>query len=165
MEYPGYSKCHADTAAGIFLVPNGNVNVIGTSAGWIVSGQTVTTTGCEFHYLYRDRHYTPQSTESRNLRFTNYKGMKDTEGNEIGLDGRTFPFSLYETDSSYNTTGANKIETIDSDENATVNFTSIEYTEDMVNAHADGDFYYVKTVVSSSRNVVKNKTPLWKKAQ
>ena len=29
----------------------------------------------------------------------------------------------------------------------------------------DGDFYDVKTVVSSSRNVVKNKTPLWKKAQ
>ena len=29
----------------------------------------------------------------------------------------------------------------------------------------DGDFYDVKTVVSSSRNVVKNKTPLWEKAQ
>ena len=27
----------------------------------------------------------------------------------------------------------------------------------------DGDFYDVKTVVSSSRNVVKNKTPLWEK--
>ena len=28
---------------------------------------------------------------------------------------------------------------------------------------SDGDFHDVKTVVSSNRNVVKNKTPLWKK--
>ena len=108
-----------------------------------MSGGTVTTDGCEFHYLYKDRHYTPQTTEARNLRFTNFKGMKDAAGNEIGLNGRTFPFSLYETDSTYNTAGVNKIETIDSDNNATVNFTTIQYTEEMVNSHPNGDFYYV----------------------
>ena len=72
-----------------------------------------------------------------------FKGMKDAEGNEIGLNGRTFPFSLYETDSTYNTAGVNKIETIDSDNNATVNFTTIQYTEEMIYSHSNGDFYYV----------------------
>ncbi|MBQ9015974.1 MAG: hypothetical protein IJ109_07600 [Firmicutes bacterium] len=58
---PEASKVTMDTSAGVFLVPNGSVEVTGTSAGWIVSGGTVTTDGCEFHYVYRERQYKPQT--------------------------------------------------------------------------------------------------------
>ena len=70
---PDAAKVTLNTAGGIFLVPKGDVNVVGTSVGWIVSGGTVTTDGCEFHYVYTDRHYTPQSMSdepSRDLSFT-----------------------------------------------------------------------------------------------
>ena len=143
---PDAAKVTLNTAGGIFLVPKGDVNVVGTSVGWIVSGGTVTTDGCEFHYVYTDRHYTPQSMSdepSRDLSFTAYKGLKDAKGKEIGLNGRTFPFSLYETGESFDTTGSQPIETVQSSELATANFSPIQFTESDIANHTNGDYYYV----------------------
>ena len=143
---PDAAKVTLNTAGGIFLVPKGDVDVVGTSVGWIVSGGTVTTDGCEFHYVYTDRHYTPQSMSdepSRDLSFTAYKGLKDAKGKEIGLNGRTFPFSLYETGESFDTTGSQPIETVQSSELATANFSPIQFTESDIANHTNGDYYYV----------------------
>lgn len=142
---PDSTDVTLNTAAGVFLVPKGNVNVTGTSAGWIVSGGKVTTDGCEFHYVYRDRHYTPQTGPgiSRNIRFTNYKGIKDAAGKEIDLNGRQFDFSLYETDSSFSTDGEAAIETVKNSDLATVYFTALEINEADIATHTNGDFYYV----------------------
>ena len=142
---PEAKTVNLDTSAGIFLVPSGDVNVKGTSAGWIVSGGKVTTDGCEFHYLYRDRHYTPQTMAdaTRNLRFTAYKGLKDATGKEIGLNGKTFAFSLYETGENFDTAGKVPIETVQSSALATANFSSIQYTESEIESRNNGDYYYV----------------------
>ncbi|MBQ9015973.1 MAG: hypothetical protein IJ109_07595, partial [Firmicutes bacterium] len=78
----------------------------------------------------------------RDIRFTLFKGMKDANETEIGLGGRTFGFSLYEADSTFQVSGA-PIETTNSTTKATVNFKSIQFTKSMIDAQPNGDFYYV----------------------
>ena len=139
--FPDATNITMNTSAGAFIAPKANINVTGTSAGWIVSGGKVTTDGCEFHYIYTDRKYTPQGPASRNLRFTVYKGMKDNAEKTIGLNGRKFDFELYEADASFNPKGS-PIQTVQNNDLANIDFSVINYTESQIEEN-NGDFYYV----------------------
>ena len=86
-----------DTAAGMFLVPNGTVKQTnGAGAGWIVAKKF--TSSAEWHFYFHDRHYQAYAEKGINISktFTNQDGSAVSSSDA----NKTFNFRMDEVDGS-----------------------------------------------------------------
>ena len=110
-----------NTTAGTFLLPNaGEVNITGTSAGWIVAKGTVRNQSCEFHYIYHDRHYPNLYSSKGSVSFgATKKLLKNND--EQSLTAKEFEFGVFDS-------ANNQIATAFNDAHGNISFT-INYTQ------------------------------------
>ena len=102
-----------DTSGGAVLVPGtNNVNITGSSTGWLVAGGKAANNGAEWHYIYRGGNQEYSSDGEGQIHFsarksitTSYNGENTTADSSISIDKDEFTFNWYETDSSYKTDG------------------------------------------------------------
>gem|GEM_PF-6885411 len=110
-----------NTTAGTFLLPNADeVNITSTSAGWIVAKGTVWNKGCEFHYIYHDRHYPNLYSSKGSVSFgATKKLLKNND--EQSLTAKEFEFGVFDS-------ANNQIASAFNDASGNISFT-INYTQ------------------------------------
>ena len=115
------SEVELNTTAGTFLLPNADeVNITSTSAGWIVAKGTVRNTGCEFHYIYHDRHYPNLYSSKGSVSFgATKKLLKNND--EQSLTAKEFQFGVLDS-------ANNQIASAFNDASGNISFT-INYTQ------------------------------------
>ncbi len=129
-------------AVGLFLVPKttANVNVADTAAGWVSTYGTVNVTS-EFHYIYHGRSagYDNQFQFGGTKALTKTLSKENAEADQVStieINADDFSFELYETDSTYNTSGLTPILT-------TSNAANSEFRFDYITYDSEGTHYYV----------------------
>ena len=82
---PEATNVSINTCAGLFLIPNNraDVQVEGSSAGWIGTGGKVTNGNAEWHFTYKNRKY----ESSNELRFSSRKELYDKSAGTMDLFG------------------------------------------------------------------------------
>ncbi|MBR5425669.1 MAG: Cna B-type domain-containing protein, partial [Clostridiales bacterium] len=103
------SSVKYNMTAGLFLVPN-NIpgEVVGSSAGWIVSSGRTTVSSGEFHYIYHDREFVANTEGTSVIHFAARKAFTEDYDNineltNVALTKGEYKFSFIETESDYRT--------------------------------------------------------------
>ncbi|MBR1471594.1 MAG: hypothetical protein IJ600_08135, partial [Lachnospiraceae bacterium] len=128
-----------NTVGGTLLVPGTNdVNITGSSTGWLVAGGKAANNSAEWHYIYRggNQEYSKDGAgqihfASRKT-FTNLYNKKDTKENTtISSEQGKYSFNWYETNSSYNTSGITPT-VVSNQATNTIKFPTLSFYSDTV---------------------------------
>ena len=165
-------KISLNAVGGTILAPdpNSTIDVTGSSAGWAVAAGKMVN-HAEWHYIYKGGSQDTLTDQIGQIHFAARKTFtkhyaeksKVVEDKSVFTEPGDYNFNWYETDSGYNATAANLVDTVPNQATNTIKFPMLKFYTDEADANAASaskyyipadtskDYYYVIKEVDAGK--------------